>query len=181
MITWRASRKPWSLSIRTRGKGVVVDYRECHTTAEVLLYVGRAEPSTVIFDVEPLIAHWDTGDTALTEGMSFFVNQLERTSAVDMIVFATNSKRRPSAMPSGTRSRVQYIASAMKPFRTRPFLDLPTPGIIVGDQIATDGILANRLGYTFLRYRGQERNRTLGPRLMGLLGFPLLPVLFRRS
>lgn len=105
MITWRASRKPWSLSIRTRGKGVVVDYRECHTTAEVLLYVGRAEPSTVIFDVEPLIAHWDTGDTALTEGMSFFVNQLERTSAVDMIVFATNSKRRPSAMPSGTRSR----------------------------------------------------------------------------
>lgn len=160
---------------------MAVDYRECRTAAEALGYLQRIKPRVVVFDVEPLVAHWDSGDDALILGLSVFVREVECICPVDTIVFATNSPRRPSSMPNGKRSEVLYIADAMKPFRTRPFQALAMPGVVVGDQIATDGVLASRLRYSFLRYRGHDHTRPLGPRAMALLGLPLRPLLFRSA
>jgi hypothetical protein len=50
---------------------------------------------------------------------------------------------------------------------------------MIGDQVATDGILARRLGYTFLRYCPDLSRAPAGPRLMSELGRPLEALLFR--
>ena len=95
-----------------------------------------------------------------------------------VVVFATNSARRPSAIPSLPGVQVTYLASAGKPVRTAPYRALPRPGAVIGDQVATDGLLARRLGYTFLHWNPRLARVPLRPRLMGLLGRVAQP-LFR--
>jgi predicted HAD superfamily phosphohydrolase YqeG len=97
---------------------------------------------------------------------------------VRVVVFATNSARRPSAIPSLPGVQVTYLASAGKPVRTAPYRALPRPGAVIGDQVATDGLLARRLGYAFLRWNPRLAGVPLRPRLMGLLG-QLAQPLFR--
>jgi hypothetical protein len=99
---------------------------------------------------------------------------------VHVVVFATNSARRPSALPAGDGIRVRYLASAVKPMRTAPYRGLPTPGAVIGDQLPTDGLLAYRLGYAFLHYFPDLASVPAGPRLMHRWGRLVRPVLFRR-
>ena len=54
------------------------------------------------------------------------------------------------------------------------------PGVVIGDQVVTDGILARRLGYTFLHYCPDLADAPAGPRLMNDLGRPLPLLLFTR-
>ena len=77
--------------------------------------------------------------------------------------------------------RVVYLASARKPLRISPYLGFPRPGVVIGDQVATDGVLAWRLGYTFLQYRPHLDRAPAGPRLMYQCGRLVRPLLFRRS
>ena len=98
-----------------------------------------------------------------------------------VLVFATNSARRPSAVPAGQGFEVRYVASAGKPLRMAPYRGLPRPGAVVGDQVPTDGLLARRLGFTFLHYQPQLAGVPLGPRLMRGLGQLALPLVFSRS
>jgi predicted HAD superfamily phosphohydrolase YqeG len=153
-------------------------YEECSSVDEALASIARHAPRTVIFDVEPLVAYWDTDTPTLDDGIARFVGRMVSMPDLEVIAFATNSGRRPSTMPCPPGIRVIYQASALKPLRRGLFGALPAPGLIVGDQVATDGVLAHRLGYTFLRYRGEQQRLPLGPRVMGLLGLPLRPLLF---
>jgi hypothetical protein len=97
------------------------------------------------------------------------------------VVFATNSARRPSAVPACEGLQVRFLASAKKPLRTALYHDLPRPGAAAGDQLPTDGILAYRLGFTFLHYTPELTGVPLGPGLMHRWGKLVRPVLFRRS
>jgi hypothetical protein len=56
----------------------------------------------------------------------------------------------------------------------------PRPGMLIGDQIATDGILARRLGYAFVLYDAGV-DAPLGPRLLGVFGRLVRPLLFRHA
>lgn len=134
---------------------------------------------TIIFDVEPLIAWWDTSQEALDQGVGAVLDQIRAMPAVRVACFATNSDRRPSALPAIGGIRVMYLSSARKPFRTAAYRNLPRPGVVIGDQAATDGILASRLGYTFIHYAPSLSGVPLGPRLMNHLGRIVLPVLNR--
>ena len=100
--------------------------------------------------------------------------------SVRAVVFATNSARRPSAVPACDDLQVRYLASAEKPLRTAPYHDLPRPGAVAGDQLPTDGVLAHRLGFTFLHYAPELAGVPLGPGLMHRWGELVRPVLFRR-
>src|SRR4029077_16826092 len=84
--------------------------------------------------------------------------------------------RRPLTIPSVPGVRVTYLASAGKPLRTAPYRGLPRPGAVIGDQVATDGLLARRRGYTFLHWSPQLAGVPLRPRLMGLVGRPAQPL-----
>jgi hypothetical protein len=52
--------------------------------------------------------------------------------------------------------------------------------MVIGDQIATDGILARRLGYVFVQYRPPLGRVPAGPRLMDRFGQLVRPLLFTR-
>jgi hypothetical protein len=147
---------------------------------EVLDRVRALPVRTVIFDVEPLIAHWDSGQAALDRGVELVLSRVRELPELELICFATNSLRRPSTLPKDAERQVVYVASAGKPLRTGSYQGFPRPGVVIGDQVATDGILAWRLGYTFAQYRPPLDGVPVGPRLMNRFGQLVRPLLFRR-
>jgi len=142
--------------------------------------VAELSARTVILDVEPLVADWHSSQQSLDEGMADTLKQIAGVAGVEVVCFSTNSARRPSAAPVGAGVRLIYVASAVKPLRLERYRDLPQPGVVIGDQVATDGILARRLGYVFVHYRPKPGTIPVGPRLLELSGRLLEPLLFTR-
>jgi predicted HAD superfamily phosphohydrolase YqeG len=145
---------------------------------DVLHRVQDLSARTIIFDVEPLVAYWDTGQEALDRGVALVVSRAGAVPGVQVLCFATNSARHPSVIPGSQGVRVIYLASAGKPLRIARYRELPAPGVVVGDQLATDGVLARRLRYAFVQYCPQLPGIPAGPRLMGGLGSLMRPLLF---
>jgi hypothetical protein len=136
---------------------------------------------TMIFDVEPLVTPWRSSQESLDRGIGRILADVRTVPSVRIVVFATNSARSPSVVPSGDSIQVRYLASAEKPLRIAPYQGLPRPGAVAGDQLPTDGALAYRLGFTFLHYVPQLSGVPLGPGLMHRWGELVRPLLFRRS
>jgi hypothetical protein len=155
---------------------------ERHTELDDVLYRARKlAVRTMIVDIEPLVSWWDNGQESLDRGVAMVVGRVSTLPAVRAVVFATNSVRHPSAIPAGRGDiEVIYLASAGKPLRTAPYRGLPRPGAVIGDQVPTDGLLARRLGFTFLHYQPRLGGVPLGPRLMHRLGQLVVPLLFSR-
>ncbi|MGO8960867.1 MAG: hypothetical protein ACLQFR_26350 [Streptosporangiaceae bacterium] len=142
--------------------------------------VEELSARTVIFDVEPLVAYWDSGQDAIDRGVALLVLRAGQLPELQVVCFATNSTRRPQAVPSSAGVRVVYLASAGKPMRIAPYRGFPRPGVVVGDQIATDGLLARRLGYAFVQYRPPLDEMPAGPRVLRQVGRLVRPVAFSR-
>lgn len=157
-----------------------VGYQRVGGLDEALRCVEELSARTAIFDVEPLVADWDSGQEALERGVALLVMRACQLPEVQLVCFATNSMRRPRAVPGCAGARVVYLASAGKPMRLAPYQGFPRPGVVVGDQIATDGLLARRLGYAFVDYRPSLGEIPAGPRLLRQLGRLVLPVAFSR-
>jgi predicted HAD superfamily phosphohydrolase YqeG len=143
-------------------------YVRVATLDDAVSAIAALELRTVIVDVEPLVTPWDSGMAELAAG----VPSVAEVLPAEVVVFSTNSLRRFGGYE-------RYISNARKPFRVAPYRDLPRPGGVLGDQVATDGLLAWRLGYAFLHYC-PSIDLPLGPRLMRALGRPLRHLLFRR-
>ena len=156
-------------------------YEQVTELRGVLARVRELSVRTMIFDVEPVVAWWDSSQESLDRGIATIVGMLDQLPEVRVVVFATNSARRPSAIPSVPGVRVTYLASAGKPLRTAPYRVLPRPGAVIGDQVPTDGLLAHRLGYTFLHWSPRLTDVPLGPRLMNVLGRLAQPLFFSRA
>jgi hypothetical protein len=148
---------------------------------DLLRLAAELAPKTIIVDVEPLVALWDTSQESLDEGLAAVLGQLGAIGGVELVCFATNSARRPSVVPAGAGIRVIYVSSARKPIRVAPYQNLPRPGIVIGDQAATDGLLARRLRYTFLHYTPRLEGVPIGPRLLHQFGELVLPLIFRNA
>jgi hypothetical protein len=158
---------------------MTTSYERIDDPEQVLDHIAKLAPRTVIFDVEPLVAFWDTDTATLDRGIASLLNRLRDLTGVEVIVFATNSGRRPTRTPNGqAQQQVLYLASAGKPLRTKPYRSLPRPGLVVGDQVPTDGLLARCLGYGFVHYQPHLAGTPRGPRAMRMLGHPLRPILF---
>jgi predicted HAD superfamily phosphohydrolase YqeG len=155
-------------------------YSRATDVAAVVARVVELHAKTVIFDVEPLAAFWDTDEETLRHGVAAVLDRIALAPEVRVVGFATNSRRRLALNSTSSGVRVLYVAAARKPASVRPYRDLPRPGVVVGDQIATDGVLAHRLGYAFIHYRPTFERIPLGPKLMHQLGRPLRPLLFGR-
>ncbi|HEV3382698.1 MAG TPA: hypothetical protein VG142_17175 [Trebonia sp.] len=147
---------------------------------EVLDRAGQLSMRTMIVDIEPLVSWWGNGQESLDRGVAMIVAKVSALPTVRVLVFATNSVRRPSAVPVARDIEVSYLASAGKPLRTAPYRGLPRPGAVVGDQVPTDGLLARRLGFTFLHYQPRLADVPMGPRLMHHVGQLAVPLLFSR-
>jgi predicted HAD superfamily phosphohydrolase YqeG len=146
----------------------------------MLKIAGELSAKTLVFDIEPLVAYWDSGQDTLDQGLAAVLAKAVTIPGVAVVCFATNSLRRPTTVPSYPGVRVVYLASARKPLWTAPYADFPRPGVVIGDQIATDGLLARRLGYTFLDYRPPGIHVPWGPRLLNYGGRLARPLFFTR-
>lgn len=156
------------------------DYVRITGLADLLAEARELSVRTMIVDVEPLVAPWNGSQESLDQGMARILGDVRTVPSMRVVVFATNSARRPSAVPACDGLQVRYLASAEKPLRTAPYQDLPRPGAVAGDQLPTDGILAYRLGFTFLHYAPELAGVPLGPGLMHRWGELVRPLLFRR-
>jgi hypothetical protein len=145
-------------------------YGEFSDEQELPRRLEQLSPRTLIIDIEPLVAYWDGTQDALDRGIAHVLGLVAAVPGVAVVCFATNSARRSSVRPRSTGVRVVYLASAHKPVQIRPYLRFPRPGVVIGDQVLTDGLLAKRLGYAFLRYRAPLTGAPIGPRLLDGLG-----------
>jgi hypothetical protein len=145
----------------------------------VLERAGKLSVRTMIVDIEPFVSWWDNGQESLDRGVAMLVGKVGALPTVRVLVFATNSARHPSAIPAGQDITVIYHAFAGKPLRTAPYHGLPRPGAVIGDQVITDGLLARRLGFTFLQYQPSAGDIPRGPRILHFLGQRAVPLLFR--
>lgn len=153
---------------------------ERFASATALLQRARElSPRTAIVDVEPLVAWWDSGQEPLDSGVASIVSELGEPGGVSILCFATNSARRPARVPVGAGAQVVYLASAGKPLQIAPYRSMPAPGVVIGDQVLTDGVLARRLGFAFLHYCPEPAGMPIGPRLLRYCGSLALPLVFR--
>ena len=157
-----------------------VAYEQLTDEDDLARQIRQLSAKTAIFDVEPLVATWDSSLAELDRGIARVLGLVAAAPELLVVCFATNSARQPSVTPQVPGVRVLYLASARKPIRTRPYADLPRPGVVIGDQVPTDGVLARRLGYTFLHYRHPVPGAPLGPRIMNGCGQLMSPFVFGR-
>jgi hypothetical protein len=147
---------------------------------DLLARLGELAPATIVFDIEPLVAFWRTSRQSLDLGLAAILDRVSAIPGLRVVCFSTNSARRPTSVPARAGLKVSYLSQARKPLRLAPYQNLPRPGVVVGDQVATDGVLAWRLGYTFLHYGPDLPGMPAGPRLMRQGGRVLAPLLFRQ-
>ena len=164
-----------------RQEPVTGNYVRVTGLADLFAKARELSVRTMVFDVEPLVAPWRSSQESLDQGVARVLGDAKTVPSVRVVVFATNSARRPSAVPVCDGIQVHYLASAGKPLRTAPYDGLPRPGAVAGDQIPTDGMLAFRLRFTFLHYVPRLSGVPLGPELMHRWGELVRPLLFRRS
>lgn len=150
------------------------------TLADGLRLVRELSAKTVVLDVEPLVAYWDSSQRSLDQGIAQVLSEIAEVRSVVAVCFATNSARRPSADPAYPGIRVTYLASAYKPLRVDLYRDLPKPGVLIGDQVLTDGLLARRLGYAFAQYTTERESVPPRPWLLAQGGRLARPLLFKR-
>ncbi len=184
-MAWQPGRRVWcadgndSAGRPGTGAGAVrAAFTRLNGVDDVFRHARALSPRTIIFDVEPLVAHWDSGQEDLDSGIELVLGQADAVPGLRVVCFATNSARRPSATAAGGEVRVVWRALAGKPLQLAPYRDFPRPGLVVGDQVATDGVLARRLGYAFAQYRPPVAGKPAGPRLMAHCGRLVRPLLF---
>jgi predicted HAD superfamily phosphohydrolase YqeG len=155
----------------------VASYQQFGDQDDLPRLIAELSAHTVVVDVEPLVATWDGTQESLDRGIDEVLEIVAATPGVRAVCFATNSARQPSALGSIAGIEVTYIASARKPAYTATYARLPRPGVVVGDQLMTDGLLARRLGYAFLHYRPTQL-APAGPRLLDVVGRLARPLIF---
>jgi len=153
-------------------------YERFTDASELPSLVAELSAQTAVLDIEPLVAPWYGSGDELDRGIDRVAEQLAHVPGLRAVCFATNSARRPSHLPAVPGIRVSYVLSARKPLHLGPYAKLPRPGVVIGDQVMTDGLLARRLGYAFLHYR-HSQGAPAGPRVLDGCGELLRPLVFR--
>ena len=132
-------------------------YEQLAELPDVLARARELSVRTMIFDVEPLVAWWDSGQESLDRGIAAVLSELGELPDVRAVVFATNSVRRPSTIPSLPGVRVTYLASAGKPLRTAPYRALPRPGAVIASSDANRQNSARFIGVSLLDLTDEQR------------------------
>jgi len=147
--------------------------------------VLRRIASTFVEDIEevaalvaaeqgPLVLIFDADNTLVPQGVALHEFSTRINEVIDRFA-ALASVERCVVISNGPRRGVdRMISRGNKPWTSRRRLGLarrsPTPIWVIGDQVLTDGVLAWRLGATFLHctidptddFPGQARLRRLG-------------------
>lgn len=161
-----------SLPIRRSSMFVVKDWQGA------LAAVVYLRPVSVIVDVEPLVARWNTDAAELAAGTRRTIGELSRLNYVAQLVFVTNSTRETPVISLGDL-RCTYVSAAGKPWKARLYRGLERPICVLGDQTLTDGLLALRLSAYFVHVT--PRVMPCWPRLQSFATRPIEPLFFRAA
>ena len=135
--------------------------------------VGK--PAVVIFDADNTLVPQGIPAGEFARTVTNAVARFEAMSHVDRIVLLTNGAER--GVPG-------MIHRGRKPWTTRRRLGLDRrrdPVWVVGDQVLTDGVLAWRLGATFVHLAIDVDNEPPRQALMRRAGRQLAWLMFRQS
>ena len=100
-------------------------------------------PATLIFDVDNTLVRQGAPPDEFIEAVNAVIDRFEAHPSVDRVIALTNGAQR--AVP-------RLVSRGNKPWTTRRRLKLTgiSDLVVVGDQVLTDGVLAWRLGATFV-------------------------------
>ena len=132
-------------------------------------------------DVEPLVAPWHGSQESLDLGIARILGDVRTVPSVRVVILATNSTRRPSAVPACDGIQARYLASAEKPLRTAPYHDLPRPGAVQVISSPPTGYSPIGYGLRSCTTAPKLTGVPFGPELMHRWGELVRPLVFRRS
>jgi len=155
----------------TRSKRVTV-----RDVPGLLVVLGSLRPATLVVDVEPLVVPWDSAPTLFAKAADDFARTVRATvPSVISVIYSSNSRRPRDA---DSHSCIRIVTAARKPWRTRYLHGEPKPVTVAGDQVLTDGLLAWRLGASFIHCQVAEP-MPRWPQLQHWFGQIVAPFLFR--
>jgi predicted HAD superfamily phosphohydrolase YqeG len=132
---------------------------------------------TVLVDVENTIAPYTPTKTQLAQSLRMAIKELEQVESLKRVWFLSNSSLVRVDTPT-SRLEVRVVPRAGKPLLRRSLLseiDLDRGHLAVwGDQPLTDGLLARRLGATFLYQSARMAGEPAWPRLLRFMGQRLM-------
>ena len=156
-----------------RAPRIVADQRDT-----LVSLAARLETCTLVVDVEPLLAMWGApigeviaGAIALAHAMAAEVSSLR------CLVFATNARMSLPKTLELAHLRITFVSAAGKPWRIGYLANSPRPIAVIGDQVVTDGLLAFRLGATFLHWQSHD-NMPFWPRVQTIIGSLIMDAFF---
>ena len=121
-VTWS---RPWQLAAPAeRRDPVTSNYVRVTGLADLFARARKLSVRTMILDVEPLVAPWHSSQESLGRGITRILGDIRTVPSVRVVVFATNSVCRPSAIRPATafRSGTWYLpTSRCGPPRTTAF------------------------------------------------------------
>ena len=142
---------------------------------EVEQLLAAESGAVLIFDADNTLAPQGASLEEFGALVNGVIDRFEAVPGVARVIVLTDGAER--GVP-------RMISRGNKPWTTRRRLGLEQtagPIVVVGDQIVTDGVLAWRLGATFLHLVIDDENENAEQARMRRMGKRLMPLLFRRS
>lgn len=149
--------------------------RDVQSLDEVEAFVESTDgQKVIIFDVDNTLVPQGVPLAEFGQLVNSAIDRVEANPGIARVIALTNGPQRQVA---------RMVSRGNKPWTTRRRLGLrggPAPLVVVGDQVLTDGLLAWRLGATFLHLvidETEERRQAV----MRRIGSIFVVMLFRRT
>jgi len=128
----------------------------------------------VVFDADNTLVRQGAPLDEFGAAVNSAIDRFDALIEVDRVIVLTNGPERGVS---------RMISRGNKPWTTRRRLALKkaTPIVVTGDQILTDGLLAWRLGATFLHLVVDEGNEAKSQAVMRRVGSVAAALFFRRN
>ena len=150
--------------------------RDVQSLDEVMAFVESTDDEKVIiFDVDNTLAPQGVALDEFGEIVNAAIDRVEANSRIARVIALTNGPQREVA---------RMVSRGNKPWTTRRRLGLrgsSAPLVVVGDQVLTDGLLAWRLGATFLHLVIDDEAEERRQAIMRRIGSVFVVMLFRRT
>ena len=153
-----------------------VPMRDVRSLDDVIIFVESVGSTCVIiFDVDNTLVPQGVPLTEFGELLNAAIDRVEAHPNIARVIPLTNGPQRDVS---------RLVSRGNKPWTTRRRLGLQgnrAPVVVVGDQVLTDGLLAWRLGATFLHLVIDDESEAPRQAVMRRVGRPLIGMLFRTT
>ena len=153
-----------------------IPIRDVQSLDDVMAFVESTDgEKVIIFDVDNTLAPQGVPLVEFGQLVNSAIDRVEANPNIARVIALTNGPQRDVE---------RMVSRGNKPWTTRRRLGLrgsSTPLVVVGDQVLTDGLLAWRLGATFLHLVIDDEAEERRQAIMRRIGSIVLVMLFRRN